>query len=57
MSPGIGRREFGELADGRPVHEYTLDNGAGMSFSAINGPIRSGAPFADFAPGVTDPAV
>lgn len=29
-------RDFGRLADGRLVREYTLDNGAGMSLSAIN---------------------
>ncbi|MDM0034509.1 aldose epimerase family protein [Variovorax sp. J22P271] len=32
----IVRREFGTLADGRQVFEYTLDNGAGLSLSAIN---------------------
>ena len=32
----ILRRDYGRLADGRPVHEYTLDNGAGVSLSAIN---------------------
>ena len=34
--PTITRREFGQMPDGRPVHEYTLDNGAGMTLSAIN---------------------
>jgi aldose 1-epimerase len=37
--PGSARidwREFGRLADGRLVHEVTLDNGAGMTLSAIN---------------------
>ena len=29
-------REFGRLPDGRAVHEYTLDNGHGLSLSAIN---------------------
>jgi aldose 1-epimerase len=29
-------REFGRLPDGRAVHEYTLDNGRGLSLSAIN---------------------
>ncbi len=29
-------REFGQLPDGRAVHEYTLDNGHGLSLSAIN---------------------
>ena len=29
-------REFGRLADGTLVCEYTLDNGAGMTLSAIN---------------------
>ncbi len=33
---GITRREFGRLPDGRAVAEYTLDNGAGMTLSAIN---------------------
>ncbi len=33
--PSIVRREFGLLPDGRVVHEYTLDNGAGLSLSAI----------------------
>jgi aldose 1-epimerase len=33
---GIVRREFGHLADGRAVHEYTLDNGRGLSLCAIN---------------------
>ena len=32
----ITRREFGRMPDGRPVQEYTLDNGAGMTLSAIN---------------------
>jgi aldose 1-epimerase len=35
VSPNISRREFGQLPDGRPVHEYTLDNGAGLVLSAI----------------------
>ncbi|MCV2369622.1 galactose mutarotase [Paucibacter oligotrophus] len=34
-SPTISRREFGQMPDGRPVHEYTLDNGAGLVLSAI----------------------
>jgi len=33
---GIRCREFGRLPDGRVVHEYTLDNGAGLTLSAIN---------------------
>jgi aldose 1-epimerase len=32
----IGMRLFGKLADGRHVHEYTLDNGRGITLSAIN---------------------
>ncbi len=32
----ITRREFGRFADGRIVDEYTLDNGRGLSLSAIN---------------------
>ncbi|HSW03808.1 aldose epimerase family protein [Aquabacterium sp.] len=35
-SPGITRRDFGTLPDGRAVTEYTLDNGAGLRLSAIN---------------------
>ena len=35
-APGITRRPFGQLPDGREVHEYTLDNGRGMTLSAIN---------------------
>jgi aldose 1-epimerase len=31
----ITSRRFGTLADGRAVREYTLDNGAGLSLSAI----------------------
>jgi aldose 1-epimerase len=34
--PGITQRHFGVLADGRSVDEYTLDNGRGVSLSAIN---------------------
>jgi aldose 1-epimerase len=32
----VVRREFGRLPDGRRVDEYTLDNGRGLSLSAIN---------------------
>lgn len=32
----ITRHEFGRLPDGRAVDEYTLDNGAGLTLSAIN---------------------
>lgn len=32
----VTRRERGRLADGRVVHEYTLDNGAGLLLRAIN---------------------
>ena len=34
--PTIIRREFGCLKDGRAVHEYTLDNGVGLSLNVIN---------------------
>lgn len=34
--PTLHRRHFGTLADGRVVEEYTLDNGAGLTLSAIN---------------------
>jgi aldose 1-epimerase len=33
---GTEVRDFGRLADGRMVREYTLHNGAGLSLSAIN---------------------
>jgi aldose 1-epimerase len=33
---GVTRREFGRLADGQVVHEYTLDNGRGLTLCAIN---------------------
>ncbi|MDO8778515.1 MAG: aldose epimerase family protein [Burkholderiaceae bacterium] len=36
FAPNITRREFGHLTDGRVVHEYTLDNGVGLSLNAIN---------------------
>ncbi len=32
---GITQREFGRLADGSAVHEYTLDNGVGLRLCAI----------------------
>lgn len=32
----IRRRLFGLLPDGREVHEYTLDNGAGLTLSVLN---------------------
>lgn len=32
---GISRRDYGLLPDGRLVHEYTLDNGAGLRLTAI----------------------
>ena len=32
----ITRREFGATADGRPVHEHTLDNGRGLVLRAID---------------------
>ena len=32
----IGQREFGALDDGRCVNEYLLDNGRGMTLTAIN---------------------
>lgn len=34
--PRIQQREFGTLPDGQVVHEYLLDNGAGMVLRAIN---------------------
>jgi aldose 1-epimerase len=34
-SPGISCRVFGQLPSGEPVHEYTLDNGAGLRLSAL----------------------
>lgn len=36
FTPTIVRREFGRLTDGRAVHEYTLDNGVGLSLNVIN---------------------
>jgi aldose 1-epimerase len=35
-APGITRREVARMPDGRALHEYTLDNSAGMTLSAIN---------------------
>ena len=35
-APGISRREFGRLPDGRVVDEYTLTNGRGLTLRAIN---------------------
>jgi aldose 1-epimerase len=35
-APGITKRRYGVLSDGRSVDEYTLDNGRGMSLVAIN---------------------
>jgi len=32
----VSRREFGRLADGRVVHEYTLDNGEGLRLAALD---------------------
>ena len=32
---GISKREFGRMPDGRPVHEYTLDNGRGLRLCAL----------------------
>ena len=34
MTP-IQRKVYGHLPDGRPVHEYTMDNGRGLRLSAI----------------------
>ena len=34
--PALSQRSFGNLPDGRAVIEYTLDNGAGLTLSAIN---------------------
>ena len=36
LPPHITCREFGCLTDGRAVHEYTLDNGVGLSLNVIN---------------------
>lgn len=36
VEASISQRAFGTLADGRAVHEYTLDNGRGLRLSAIN---------------------
>jgi aldose 1-epimerase len=36
MSHSITSREYGRTPDGRAVTEYTLDNGRGLSLSAIN---------------------
>ncbi|RSZ44200.1 MULTISPECIES: aldose epimerase family protein [unclassified Variovorax] len=36
MSSSITSREYGRMPDGRAVTEYTLDNGRGLSLSAIN---------------------
>lgn len=36
MSSSITSREYGRMPDGRAVTEYTLDNGQGLSLSAIN---------------------
>jgi len=35
-SPSIQCRDYGQLPDGRTVHEYLLDNGAGLRLSAIS---------------------
>lgn len=36
VKPSISACRFGELGDGTPVHEYTLDNGAGMQLKALD---------------------
>ncbi len=36
MPPTLALTPFGTLPDGRPVGQYTLDNGAGLRLSAIN---------------------
>lgn len=36
MKPSVTEAVFGELADGRPVSEFTLDNGAGMQLKVLN---------------------
>lgn len=33
--PGVRTRRFGTMPDGRPVDEFTLDNGRGLSLAAI----------------------
>ncbi|XHS78653.1 aldose epimerase family protein [Burkholderiaceae bacterium UC74_6] len=35
-APQVTRREFGRLADGRAVHEYTLDNGQGLRLACLD---------------------
>lgn len=36
QTPEIKKREFGRLPDGRMVHEYILDNGAGITLGVLN---------------------
>ncbi|MYN03720.1 galactose-1-epimerase [Pseudoduganella sp. DS3] len=36
MKPSVAERSFGALADGTPVLEYTLDNGAGMQLQVLD---------------------
>lgn len=36
MKPGVACSLFGELANGEPVKEYTLDNGAGMQVKVLD---------------------
>lgn len=36
MSPTVSHARFGELADGRQVTEYTLENGAGMQLKVLD---------------------
>ncbi|XLZ71602.1 aldose epimerase family protein [Massilia sp. SR12] len=36
MKPSVAALPFGALADGTPVTEYTLDNGAGMQLKVLN---------------------
>ena len=36
MAASVAVRPFGQLADGRDVHEYTLDNGRGLVLRTIN---------------------
>ncbi|WP_082591403.1 aldose epimerase family protein [Duganella sp. Root198D2] len=36
MKPSVSQSRFGELADGRPVTEFTLDNGTGMLLRVLD---------------------
>ena len=36
MKPSVSRTPFGRLADGRPISEFSLDNGAGMVVGVLD---------------------